>query len=90
MNNQSEAASVLCMPIGAKLWPSTSIQPTISAFVNTIALRTANLIQDFIRGNRQAALHSAMFNYTLLVIGGTDKNKKLTIIKLMQTGINSN
>jgi hypothetical protein len=34
-----------------------------------------------IRCNRQAALHSAMFNYTPLVIRGTDKNKQLTIIK---------
>jgi hypothetical protein len=38
----------------------------------------------------QPALHSALFNYTLLVNGGTDKNKQLTIIKPMQTGINSN
>ncbi len=42
------------------------------------------------RSNRQVALHSALFNYTLLVIGGTDKNKQLTIIKPMQTGINRN
>jgi hypothetical protein len=35
---------------------------------------------------RQAALHSALFNYTPLVIGGTDKNKQLTIIKPTQTG----
>ncbi len=43
-----------------------------------------------IRINRQAALHSALFNYTPLVIGGTDKNKQLTIIKPTQTGINRN
>ncbi len=42
------------------------------------------------RCNRQAALHSAQFNYTPLVIGGTDKNKQPTIIKPMQTGINRN
>ncbi len=42
------------------------------------------------RSNRQAALHSALFNYTPLVIGGTDKNKQLTIFKPTQTGINSN
>ncbi len=41
-----------------------------------------------IRCNRQAALQSALFNYTPLVIGGTDKNKQLTIAKPMQTGIN--
>jgi hypothetical protein len=43
-----------------------------------------------IRCNRQAALHSALFNYTPLVLEGTDKNKQLTIIKPMQTGINRN
>jgi hypothetical protein len=43
-----------------------------------------------IRCNRQAALHSALFNYTPLVVGGTDKNKQLTIIKPTQTGINRN
>ncbi len=42
------------------------------------------------RSTRQAALHSALFNYTPLVIGGTDKNKQLTIVKPMQTGINRN
>jgi hypothetical protein len=33
-----------------------------------------------------------LFNYTYtpLVIGGTDKNKQLTIAKPMQTGINRN
>ncbi len=41
-----------------------------------------------VRCNRQAALHSAMFNYTPLVIGGADKNKQLTNIKPTQTGIN--
>ncbi len=40
--------------------------------------------------NRQAALHSALFNNTPLVIGETDKNKQLTIIKPTQTGINGN
>ncbi len=43
-----------------------------------------------VRCNRQAALHSTLFNYTPLVIGGTDKNKQLTIIKPTQTGINRN
>jgi hypothetical protein len=38
----------------------------------------------------QAALHSALFNYTPLVIGGTDKNKQLTIIKPTKTRINHN
>jgi hypothetical protein len=37
-----------------------------------------------------AALHSTLFNYTPLVIGGTDKNKQLTIIKPTQTGIHRN
>jgi hypothetical protein len=40
--------------------------------------------------NRQAALHSAMHNYTPLVLGGADKNKQLTNIKPTQTGINRN
>ncbi len=39
---------------------------------------------------RQAALHSAMNNYTPLVIGGADKNKQLTIVKPTKTGINHN
>jgi hypothetical protein len=43
-----------------------------------------------IRCNRQAALHSGLFNYTPLVLGGTDKNKQLAIIKPTQTGINRN
>ncbi len=43
-----------------------------------------------IRCTRQAALHSALFIYTSLVIGGTDKNKQLTIIKPKQTGTNRN
>ncbi len=40
------------------------------------------------RSNRQAPLNSALFNYTPLVIGRTDKNKQLTIIKPTQSGIN--
>jgi hypothetical protein len=43
-----------------------------------------------IRCNRQAALHSALFIYTPLVLGGTDKNKQLAIITPTQTGINRN
>jgi hypothetical protein len=43
-----------------------------------------------IRCNRQAALHSALCNYTPLVIRGIDKNKQLTIAKPMLTGINRN
>jgi hypothetical protein len=43
-----------------------------------------------IRCKRQAALHSALFNYTPFVIGGTDKNKQLIIIKSTQTVINRN
>ncbi len=43
-----------------------------------------------LRCNQQAALHSAMFNYTPLVIGGADKNKQLTNIKPTQTGIYRN
>ncbi len=43
-----------------------------------------------VRCNRQAALHSAMNNYTALVIGRADKKKQLTIVKPTQTGINRN
>jgi hypothetical protein len=72
--------------------------------VNT-TWRTASLMQNLcqlflldpilrrfriLRCNRQAALHSAMFNYTPLVIRRTDKNKQLTIVKPTQTGINRN
>jgi hypothetical protein len=39
------------------------------------------------RCNWQAALPSALFNYTPLVIGGTDYYKQLTIVKPTQTGI---
>ncbi len=41
---------VLCKPIGAKLWPSTSSWPTISSLslVNT-TWRTACLLQDFMK-----------------------------------------
>jgi hypothetical protein len=42
------------------------------------------------RSNRQAALNSALFNYTPLVIEGSDKNKQLTIAKPTQTGMNRN
>ncbi len=42
------------------------------------------------RSNRQAALNSRLFNYIPLVIGGSDKNKQLTIIKPTRTGINRN
>jgi hypothetical protein len=42
-----------------------------------------------IRCKYQLAFHAALFNYTpLVVIGGTDKNEQLTIIKPIQTGIN--
>ncbi len=41
-----------------------------------------------IKCKRQAALHSALFNYTPLVVRGIDKNKQQTIIKPTQTGIN--
>jgi hypothetical protein len=43
-----------------------------------------------IRCNRQGALHSALFNYTSLAIGGTDKNKQLPLLsqrKLALTAI---
>jgi hypothetical protein len=39
---------------------------------------------------QQAALHSALYNNTPLVFGGTDKSMQLTIIKPTQTGINRN
>jgi hypothetical protein len=72
--------------------------------VNT-TWRTASLMQNLrqlflldpilrrfriVRCNRQAALHSAMFYYTPLVIGGDDKNKQLTNIKPTQTVIKRN
>jgi hypothetical protein len=37
-----------------------------------------------IRCKCKAALHAALFNYTLLVIGGIDKKKQLTIIKIFE------
>ncbi len=43
ISKQSEAASVLCKPIGAKHWPSTSSRPTIS----TSHLALCLLLQNF-------------------------------------------
>jgi hypothetical protein len=43
-----------------------------------------------LRFKRQAALHSVLFTYTPLEIGGADKNKQLTIIRPTQNGINRN
>jgi hypothetical protein len=43
-----------------------------------------------IQNNKALALHSALFNFNLLVIRGTDKDKQLTIFKPTQTGINRN
>jgi hypothetical protein len=43
------------------------------------------------RSNWQAAIHSALFNYTPLEIRGTSKNKQLTLLsqhKLALTAIN--
>jgi hypothetical protein len=118
MSNQSEAASVLCKPIGAKLWPISEHRENRNSLSDCYlniskyhlahrrpntrfcgACRTyANFFTWYrflrrfriIRCKRQAVLHSAVFNYTPLVIGGTDKNKQLTIIKPIQTGINRN
>ncbi len=79
MSNQSEAASILCKPIGAKLWPSR--------------LSSLDTNKTPIHNNKALAASSFTFNldnYTLLVIRGTDKNKQLTIVKPMQNGINCN
>ena len=46
LGNQSEEGSILCKPIGAKLWASTSSRPTISTSVNT-TWRTASVILEF-------------------------------------------
>ncbi len=43
-----------------------------------------------VRCNRQAGLYSTLFNYTPLVIGVTDKNNQLIIIKPTHFGINRN
>jgi hypothetical protein len=40
--------------------------------------------------NGKQLFHSALFNYTPLVIGGIDKYLQLTIVKPTQTGINRN
>ncbi len=50
-------------------------------------LDTGTNITPIQNNKMQAALHSALFNYTPLVIGGTDKKKQLNIIKPTQTGI---
>jgi hypothetical protein len=118
VSNQSEAASVLCKPIGAKLWQISEHRENCNSLsdcylhISTyhLAHRRLNIwffgacrtYADFfcliltlrrfriVRCNRQVALHSALFNYTPLVIRRTDKNKQLTIVKPTQTGINRN
>ena len=57
MSNQSEEGSILCTPIGAKLWPSISIQPTISTSANT-TWRTAGTVWS-VQNLRQLSLHGA-------------------------------
>jgi hypothetical protein len=52
-------------------------EPTPAFFYLIPTLRRFRIL----RCKRQAALHSALFNYTPLVIGGTDKNKQLTNFK---------
>ncbi len=116
ISNQSEAASVLCKPIGAKLWPISEHRENYNSLSDCYlhiskyhlayrrhntrffgACRTyANFFYLMLnlrwfrirRYKRQAALHSALFNYTPLIIRGTCKNKQLTITKPTQTGIN--
>ncbi len=112
MSNQSEAASILCKPIGAKLWAPGELQLSVGLLIahqlmplgaplaqykpswsvqklRRLSLHDTNVAP--IRNNKmQAALHSALFNYTPLVIRGTDKNKQLTIIKPTKTAINRN
>jgi hypothetical protein len=70
-------------------WPTASLiqimQNLRQLFLLDTILRQFRIMQ---RSKRQAALHSALFNYTPLVIGGTDKNKQLTNFKPTQTGIN--
>ncbi len=118
IRNQSEAASVLCKPIGEKLWPisehrencnslsacylhiskyhlahrrpNTRFNGACKTYANFFCLILILRQFRIIRCKRQAALHSALFNYTPLVIRGTSKNKQLTIIKPTQTGINRN
>jgi hypothetical protein len=62
MSDQSEAASILCQPIGAKLWPSTSSRPTISTSVNT-TWRTACTIQDFLEHAGPTPTFLARYQY---------------------------
>ncbi len=108
MCNQSEAASVLCKPIGAKLWPISEHRENCNSLsdcylhlskyhlahrrLNKWVFGACRTYADFfylvpilrrfriIRCKRQAALLSALFNYTPLVIRRTDKNKQLTIV----------
>jgi hypothetical protein len=117
IKNQSEAASILCKPIVAKLWPISEHRKNCNTLSdcclhinkyhlahrrpNTKFYRACRTYANFfyllpilrqfriIRCNRQAALRSALLNYTPLVIGGTDK-KQLTVIKPTYTGINCN
>ena len=55
MSNQSEAASILCKPVGAKLWPCTSSRPTISTSANT-TWRNAGTVWS-VQNLRQLSLH---------------------------------
>jgi hypothetical protein len=70
--------------------PSTRFYGACRTYANFFYLKPILRQFRIIRCKRQAALHSALFNYTPLVIRGTSKNKQLTIIKPTQTGINRN
>jgi hypothetical protein len=115
MSNQSEAASVLCKPIGKKLCPISKHRENCNSLSDCylhiskyhLAYRRHNssfhgvcrnyanflcmvqILRQFriVRCYRQAALYSAQFNYTPLVIRRTDKNKQITIVRPTQTGI---
>ncbi len=115
-SKQPIRGSVLCKPIGAKLWPISGHRENCNSLSdcylhiskyhlahrlhNTRLYGACRNYADFpnmmpilrrfriVRCKRQAALHSALFNYTPLVIRGTSKNKQLTIIKPTLAGIN--
>ncbi len=70
--------------------PNTRLYGVCRTYANFFCLTLIWRRFRIIRCKRQAALHSALFNYTPLVIRGTSKNKQLTIIKPTQTGINRN
>ncbi len=74
----------------AHRWPNTRFYGGCRNYADFLYLKAILRRFRIRRCSRQAALHSALFNYTLLVINGDWQKYGANIIKQMQTGINRN